>query len=170
MNKAIFLDRDGIINKSIIVDDKPYPPKDLKEFELVDDIFDLLFYFKELGYMLFVITNQPDVSRGKNIRFNVLEIHLYLSSILYIDDIKTCFHDGDWCDCRKPKPGMILELAALYNIDLCSSMMVGDRRSDILAGNAAGCYTVFVDYDYDEPKATMANAVVQNISEIKELL
>ena len=166
-SKAIFLDRDGVTNKAIILDNKPFSPKTIKEVVLGDGIRDLITFFKKKGYMIFVVTNQPDVARGNNTRKNVFEINEFLRRELGLDDIMTCFHDGNNCMCRKPKPGMLNNLALLYGIDTSKSIMIGDRESDIEAGASAGCKTIFVDYGYDENRPIKADIVVNNIGEIQ---
>jgi len=170
-NKAIFFDRDGIINKSIIRENKPYPPKDLSEFVFVEGIKFLISQLKQKNYLLFIITNQPDVSRKTQTKENVETINKYIQSNLPIDEIFTCFHDDkDNCECRKPKSGMILEAAKKYNIDLKKSWVIGDRWKDIESGNNAECKTIFVDYCYDEKLKSKPNYIVKSIDEIKGVI
>lgn len=96
------------------------------------------------GFLLIVVTNQPDVARGITTRETVETIHDYISICLPINDFYACFHeDKDGCNCRKPLPGSLLKAAKIHNIDLSKSYMVGDRRKDIEAGNRAGCKTIF---------------------------
>lgn len=151
MQKAVFLDRDGVINASIVVDGKPYPPKSLEELKILPGVEAAIFMLKARGYLCIVITNQPDVARGKVSLESVEQLNRYLSNELRIDDFYSCYHDDkDECECRKPKPGAILDAAKKYEIDLSKSYMVGDRWRDIEAGQRAGCRTVFIDYNYDE--------------------
>ena len=149
--KAVFLDRDGVLNKAIIIDRKPYPPKTENELEILSGVVEGLIELKKLGYLLIVITNQPDVARGTTSKEAIDKINNCLKSQLIIDEIFCCFHDNsDNCDCRKPKPGMIFEAAKKWNIDLSSSFLVGDRWRDIETGKNAGIKSILIDCGYDE--------------------
>jgi D-glycero-D-manno-heptose 1,7-bisphosphate phosphatase len=149
--KAVFLDRDGVINQARVRNGKPYPPQSQDELKIIEGIPESLQTLKEAGYLLIGITNQPDVARGKQRREIVESIHKALLSLLPLDEILTCYHDdADECFCRKPKPGLILKAARHYQIDLSSSFMIGDRWRDIEAGNRAGCSTILIDYHYQE--------------------
>ena len=153
MVKAVFLDRDGVINKAQIINGKPYPPKSLSQLKIISGVRNALIALHNAGYLLIVITNQPDVSRGITSKETVDEMNDYLSKNLPLDDFLTCYHDDcDNCDCRKPKPGNILLAAKKYNIDLHQSYMIGDRWRDIEAGKSAKCMTMFIDYKYNEKK------------------
>jgi D-glycero-D-manno-heptose 1,7-bisphosphate phosphatase len=100
---------------------------------------------------LIVVTNQPNAARGIQERGSIEAIHGFLRGRLPLDDIRTCYHDdGDGCECRKPKPGLVLAAAMDWRIELCWSFMVGDRWRDIEAGRRAGCKTVFIKYHYAE--------------------
>ena len=122
---------------------------------------------KARGFALFVITNQPEVSRGKQTRGAVENIHRTLSSSLPIDDIFVCYHDdNDDCDCRKPLPGLLLEARGKHNIDFSRSFVVGDRWRDIDAGHNAGCKAVLIDYGYRERAPTRPpEATVRSLRE-----
>lgn len=149
--RAVFLDRDGVINRAQIRDGKPYPPASLADLEILPGVYDALALLHEAGFLLIVVTNQPDVARGVTTRKAVEEIHEHLAGHLPIDAWNTCFHDDDdRCDCRKPQPGALLASAKQYGIELNKSYMVGDRWRDIEAGSKAGCKTIFIDYHYDE--------------------
>jgi D-glycero-D-manno-heptose 1,7-bisphosphate phosphatase len=151
MRSAVFLDRDGVINRAVVRDGKPHPPASLRDLEILPRVPEALSAMKAQGYSLVVVTNQPDVARGNSSRDLVYRIHERLKSELDLDAILTCFHDNlDACECRKPKPGLLLQAALDFDIDLTSSFMVGDRWSDIEAGRRAGCRTLFIDYSYDE--------------------
>lgn len=153
MRRCVFLDRDGVLNRAIVVDGKPYPPANLSEFILLPEVKESLIALQAAGFMLIVITNQPDVARGKTNQQTVEEINHYLQTLLPIDDIKTCYHDTHHgCYCRKPLPGSILTAADQHQINLSQSFMVGDRWSDIEAGHSAGCKTIFIDYQYKEKR------------------
>jgi D-glycero-D-manno-heptose 1,7-bisphosphate phosphatase len=151
VRRAVFLDRDGVLNEPILRDGRPYPPSGLHELTLVPDAEAALARLKQCGFFLVVVTNQPDVARGTSTRADVERIHRHLASHLPLDDFFTCYHDdSDRCDCRKPLPGLLVKAAARYGIDLARSYMVGDRWRDIEAGQAAGCRTVWIDHGYRE--------------------
>jgi D-glycero-D-manno-heptose 1,7-bisphosphate phosphatase len=150
-NKAVFLDRDGVLNQAVVRNGKPYPPASAAELVLAPDAETALRELKAQGFLLLVVTNQPDVAKGITTRAAVEEINRKLTSKLPVDDVFVCFHqDMDQCDCRKPKPGMILEGARKHNVDLAESFMVGDRWQDVEAGQNVGCRTVFLDGGYEE--------------------
>jgi D-sedoheptulose 7-phosphate isomerase len=150
-NRAVFLDRDGVINRAFVRDGKPFPPPAPQELEILPGVPESLRDLKAHGYELLVVTNQPDVGRGKQSREALDAMHQDLSSRLPLDDILVCCHtDQDHCDCRKPLPGMLLEAASKHNIDMASSFMVGDRWRDVEAGYNAGCRTILIDYGYSE--------------------
>ena len=123
-------------------------------------------HLKDRGFAIIVVTNQPDVARGKTSRASVEAINKVIATnIPAIDRFIVCFHDSDDnCDCRKPKPGMLKAGAAEFNVDLSRSYMVGDRKSDVEAGLAAGSRTIFIDRSYNEP------APLDIISEFTQLL
>lgn len=165
--RAVFLDRDGIINRAFLRDGRPYPPRDLSELEILPHVPEALQALKAAGFDLIVVTNQPDVARGTVTRDAVEAIHNRLLAELPLDRVAACFHDDqDACDCRKPKPGMLRMMAKERGIDLSRSFMVGDRSRDIEAGIAAGCKTIFIDYGYAEPSpAAKANYVCRTLFE-----
>jgi D-sedoheptulose 7-phosphate isomerase len=149
--RAVFLDRDGVINRAFVRDGKPFPPPTPQDLEVLPDVPEALHELKSHGYELLVVTNQPDVGRGKQSREALDAMHQRLRALLPLDDILVCCHtDKDECDCRKPMPGMLLEAARKHNIDLAASFMVGDRWRDIEAGYNAGCRTILIDYGYSE--------------------
>ena len=149
--KAVFLDRDGVLNRAVIRQGKPFPPAAVEALEIVPGAARALEQLKKQGFLLLVVTNQPDVARGKQKRQEVEKMHAAMSSALPVDEFFVCYHDdADGCDCRKPKPGLLLEAAGKYGIELQESFLVGDRWRDIDAGEAAGCATVWIDYGYAE--------------------
>jgi D-sedoheptulose 7-phosphate isomerase len=151
LQRAVFLDRDGVLNEVIVRDGKPYPPADAAWFHILPGTADALARLKERGYLLLVVTNQPDVARGSQKRDTVEEMSRRLRSELPLDDVLTCYHDDpDDCDCRKPRPGLIKRAAQQYEIDLGGSYMIGDRWRDIDAGANAGCKTILIDRGYKE--------------------
>ena len=153
VKRAVFLDRDGVINASVVRDGKPYPPDSVDEMEILPGVDEALTALRAAGFELIVVTNQPDVARGKQTRAAVDAIHAKLSAELPLDAIYACFHDdAEVCDCRKPKPGMLVNAARDRGIDLASSFMVGDRWRDTDAGLAAGARAIFIDRGYSERK------------------
>ena len=149
--RAVFLDRDGVLNRTIICNGKPYPPATLEELEILPGVPQALADLKKCGLLLLVVTNQPDVARGTQQRAMVESLHAALAKNLPIDEFFVCYHDdGDGCDCRKPKPGLLLQAAARYGLDLPNSFLIGDRWRDIEAGYAVGCSTVWIDDGYAE--------------------
>ena len=153
MNKAIFLDRDGVINKSFVKNGLPFSPPSFNELKILTGVKESIFRLQKLNFICLVVTNQPDVSRGKIEKKTVIKMNNYLKKELKLDDIFVCYHDDhDNCKCRKPKPGLLLEAAMKWNVDLKKSYMVGDRWKDVDAGKCAGCKTIFIDYSYKETK------------------
>ncbi len=151
MKRAVFLDRDGVLNEALVRDGRPYPPASIEELQIVPGAASALARLKQAGFALIVVSNQPDVARGAQTRDAVEAMNNLLRAALPIDDFILCFHDeSDGCGCRKPKPGLILEGAAKYGIDLAKSFMIGDRWRDMDAGAAAGCTTLLIDYGYRE--------------------
>lgn len=151
MKRAIFLDRDGVINKVILKEGKPFSPRKFERFELFGEIREVLEKFRREDFLNIVITNQPDITRNL-IKWETLErMHKFIKENLPIDDIFVCPHDDiDSCQCRKPKPGMLLEAAKKWDIDLNGSFLIGDRWKDIEAGKNAGCITILIDYLYNK--------------------
>jgi D-glycero-D-manno-heptose 1,7-bisphosphate phosphatase len=149
--RAVFLDRDGVLNKAVVRDGKPYPPGSLAELEIFPEARGQLERLRQAGFLLLVVTNQPDVARGTQPMAVVESIHSALRSALPLDDFFVCSHDdGDRCDCRKPLPGLLLRAAAKHGVDLAASFLIGDRWRDIEAGANAGCAAVWIDYGYQE--------------------
>lgn len=167
--RAVFLDRDGVINRAIVRDGKPYPPASAHELEILPGVAEALDRLKKAGFLLIVVTNQPDVARGTQSRAGVEAIHARLAATLPIDDFRTCYHDdADACACRKPNPGLIFESASDHGVDLDQSVMVGDRWRDVEAGERAGCATVFLDGGYAERKPQKPDAVFASLAEAAE--
>jgi D-glycero-D-manno-heptose 1,7-bisphosphate phosphatase len=147
----VFLDRDGVLVRARVLDGRPYAIRGLDELELEHDARDACDALRAAGFLLVVVTNQPEIARGTLARRAVDEIHERLGALLPLDDIVTCPHDdADGCDCRKPRPGMLLDAASRLRIDLGASFLIGDRWRDIEAGRRAACTTVFLDREYSE--------------------
>ncbi|HXH30659.1 MAG TPA: HAD family hydrolase [Bacteriovoracaceae bacterium] len=151
MNNAFFLDRDGVLNTMVYRMGKlraPYTPEEFSIFPMVGEALTAL---KERGYRLIVVTNQPDVARGWVGKDAVEMVNDKIRQLLPVDDIEVCYHtEKDNCDCRKPEPGMLLRAASKWDICLPESYMVGDRFSDIQAGDRAGCRTILIGSGGDE--------------------
>ena len=165
--RAVFLDRDGVINEPVIRNGKPYPPASIDQLRLTANAAESLRQLKEHGFLLIVVTNQPDVRRGVTKKQTVEQIHAALTAQLPIDDFFVCFHDDeDGCQCRKPSPGLLCEAGKKHNINVEGSFLIGDRWRDIEAGVAAGCRTVLIDYGYEEQKSKHPpHAVVFSLAE-----
>ncbi len=172
MNRAVFLDRDGVINRAVMREGLPYSPVSLKDFELLPGVEAAARRLHDAGFKLIVVTNQPDVKNGLQTMENVEEIHRKIRKALPLDGIKACFHtDSDRCQCRKPKPGMLLEAAKDWSIDLKKSYMVGDTWKDTDAGKAAGCQTIWVRHPgYAESEKVSADETVGSLHEAAELI
>jgi D-glycero-D-manno-heptose 1,7-bisphosphate phosphatase len=168
---AIFLDRDGVLNRTVVRDGVPYPPRSIDEVEILPGVAEALARVAELKVPLIVITNQPDVARGTQTKEVVERINQLLFERLPLTAVYTCFHDThDHCACRKPLPGLIQQAAAAYNIDLAASFMVGDRWSDIAAGVAAGCRTLLIDLPYSQGERCTPDYRVRDLPEAVEII
>jgi D-glycero-D-manno-heptose 1,7-bisphosphate phosphatase len=163
---AVFLDRDGVINRPVIHDGRPHPPADAEALEVLPGVSEALERLRAAGFFLVIVTNQPDVARGTQTREAIDRIHERLRSVLPLDDIRVCVHDdADGCRCRKPSPGLLEDAARDAGLSLADSFMVGDRWRDIEAGRRAGCTTVFIDWAYDERRPEQPDAVVASLPE-----
>ena len=166
---AVFLDRDGVINKVVIRDGKPMTLGRPEDLEFLPGVQDALGRLRKAELALFVVTNQPDVARGLLDVERVNEIHRKMNLSFPFDGIYTCTHDDkDRCDCRKPKPGLILKAAREHGIALASSFMVGDRARDIDAGRAAGCTTFLVQKPYSG--TAQADHAVRDLPEAARII
>lgn len=171
MRRAVFLDRDGVINRAIVCGGKPYPPSTLEQLEILPGVSEALDRLHAANYLLIVVTNQPDVARGTAKMEDVEQMNSILASQLPIDEFLTCYHDsGDGCDCRKPLPGSLLKAAKEHHIDLSKSFMVGDRWRDIEAGQSAGCKTFFINYRYLEQKPDAPDFIVSSLLEAEKII
>lgn len=173
VRRAVFLDRDGVINRALERDGKPYPSASLDEFEIFPEVPEACHRLKQAGFLLVVATNQPDVGRGTLKQEAVEEIHAEMRRQLPLDRVEVCYHPGKGlsdCDCRKPRPGMLLRAAHELNIDLTQSWMVGDRWRDVDCGHAAGCRTIFIDRGYAEDLKQPPDFCAKNLREAAEII
>jgi len=171
--RAVFLDRDGVINRPKVVAGKPYPPMSVAEFVLLPGVPEVCRQLKEAGFLVIVATNQPDVGRGRLSQGVVEAIHAHMCQVLPIDRVEVCYDPGGTqppSEFRKPRPGMLRRAAAALNIDLNRSWMVGDRWRDIDCGHSAGCRTVFIDYGYDEHLHAKPDFRVHNLVEAVRII
>jgi D-glycero-D-manno-heptose 1,7-bisphosphate phosphatase len=164
--RAVFLDRDGVINRVFLCHGIPHPPPSVHDLVILPGVPEALSRLRAQGYALVVVTNQPDVARRTASLQSVERIHAHLEEALEIDAILLCVHDdADACDCRKPKPGLLLQAADAFGIDLPSSFMVGDRWRDMQAGRLAGCRTFWIDNGYLEKQALEYDFRVGSLTE-----
>jgi len=173
LRRAVFLDRDGVINRALERDCKPYPPRSLAEFEILPEVPAACAKLKAAGFLLVVVTNQPDVGRGTLKQETVETLHAEMCRRLPIDRVEVCYHPGQSasnCDCRKPKPGMLWRAAKALGIDLAQSWMVGDRWRDVDCGYAAGCRTIFIDRGYAEELRQKPHFSAGNLAQAADII
>jgi D-glycero-D-manno-heptose 1,7-bisphosphate phosphatase len=151
----------------------PYSPASLGEFEILPGVATACARLKQAGYLLVVATNQPDVGRGTLKREMVEKIHAEMCRQLPIDRVEVCYHPGKGqsdCDCRKPKPGLLLRAARALGIDLGQSWMVGARWRDVDCGHAAGCRTIFIVRGYAEELRQKPHFSAGNLAEATAII
>jgi D-glycero-D-manno-heptose 1,7-bisphosphate phosphatase len=149
--RAVFLDRDGVLNEPIIRNGKAYAPLSLEDFRLVVEAPVQVGRLRAAGLVCIVVTNQPEIASGELSPVVLEKMHRQLRERVGVDDIFVCVHNSnEGCSCHKPRPGMIKDAASRWDIDLGTSFMVGDRWRDIDAGRAAGCHTVLIARDYSQ--------------------
>ena len=164
-NKAVFLDRDGVIVRSFVKNGKAYAPTKFKDFKIYKYSVSCIKKLNSLGFKTIVVTNQPDVTRKLISKNTLNKMHVFLKKKTDVSKIYTCIHTQEQkCKCRKPLPGMLFEAAKVYKINLKKSYMIGDRLIDILCGNKAGCKTIFINRNYQEKKP------LNHISSVKNLI
>ncbi len=169
MTRAAFLDRDGVLNQAIVRDGHPYAPHHLEDFLILPEAADAVRRLKAAGYVVIVATNQKDVGQGLMARETLDAMHARLRQAVPVDDIRVCTC-VDECACYKPNPGMLLEAALDWNIDLAASVMIGDRWRDIGAGHNAGCRTVFIDRGYAEALRHTPDLVATDLADAVDKL
>lgn len=173
VKRAVFLDRDGVINRALVRNGRPYPPASIEEFILLPGVVEACRKLKRAGFLLVVATNQPDVGRGTLKQETVEAIHAHMCRVLPIDRVEVSYAAGGDQppdEFRKPRPGMLLRAAAALGIDLRNSFMVGDRWRDIDCGHAVGCTTIFIDYGYSEPLKQLPDHRVRSLLEAADII
>ena len=173
MKRAVFLDRDGVLNLPVVRSGKPFPPQTLAEFQLFPEVPEACALLRDAGFLLVVVTNQPDVGRGTQ-SLEVLEtMHRHLQEILALDRVEvSTAADDDAPDARrrKPAPGMVLDAAAALDIDPARSYFIGDRWRDMDCGHAAGCITIFIDRGYSETLRKPPHHYAGNLLDAAQLI
>jgi transaldolase len=163
---AVFIDRDGVLNDSVVIDGLPHPPRDVSELRISDGAVEACRQLRRAALLLVGVSNQPDIARGTLSQHALDTINDEVTRRVGLDALFVCPHDdADKCDCRKPLPGLLLRAARTMDIDLTRSVMIGDRWRDVEAGRAAGCGTIFVDNNYSERKPDGADAVVTGLED-----
>jgi len=173
MNRAVFLDRDGVLNPPVIREGKPYPPQTLEEFQVYPEAPEACALLRQKGFLLVVVTNQPDVGRGTQSLEVVEAMHERLRQAIRLDRIEVCTAPDDAAPDarrRKPAPGMVLDAAAALQIDLARSYLIGDRWRDIECGHAAGCTTFFIERSYTEELRRPPHHYVTDLLEAANLI
>lgn len=171
MNRAVFLDRDGVINLPIYRDGRAFAPTRVADFQFMPGIQGLVEMVRNAGFRIVVVTNQPDVVNGKMSLATLQEMHQLLQRELRVDEVRACLHvDGDECECRKPKAGMLRAAAAQFNLDLPHSFIIGDTWRDMSAGKTAGCTTILLDSGYADKHGDSADHIVQSFDQAVEII
>jgi D-glycero-D-manno-heptose 1,7-bisphosphate phosphatase len=170
-NRAVFLDRDGVLTVSIVREGKGYAPLTLEQFRFYPGVADCVSRIQELGFIPILVSNQPDVANG-TLPIHVLEqMNQKILDELNISEINNCIHnDEDQCLCRKPKPGMLINSALKLGVSLQESWMIGDRDGDINAGIAAGCKTIFINRDMPAESGVMAHLTCDSLEKAIDLI
>ena len=164
--RAVFLDRDGVLVRAAVVDGLPRSIGRAEELMLEDGAAEACAALRAAGFLLVVVTNQPEIARGTLTAEAVDEMHSQLARLLPLDDIRVCPHDdADDCECRKPKPGMLYDAAREHGIALERSFLVGDRWKDVQAAKKAGCACIFLDRGYSEPMSVRPDVTVRDLGE-----
>jgi D-glycero-D-manno-heptose 1,7-bisphosphate phosphatase len=183
VRKAVFLDRDGVINKLVFNEENNEyePPHNVKDLLLFDWTINSLKNFQSAGYLLFIVSNQPDYAKGKTTLDNLKEVHKFLHKLFEKNDINFtnyyyCYHHPDGivpeysikCDCRKPNNKNVIKAIERYNIDENKSWFIGDRESDIICGNNSGLKTIYINNN--NLKCNIADYNAQNLKEAEKII
>jgi D-glycero-D-manno-heptose 1,7-bisphosphate phosphatase len=166
MRRAVFLDRDGVLNQAVLRAGISSPPASVDELHILPGVPNACALLKGAGFLLIVVTNQPDVARGSTALETVEAINQKIRLNLPLDDIRVCYHDdNDKCACRKPNPGLLLQAASDWKIDIGASFMVGDRWKDVEAGKRAGCRTILIGKGPEPGRNTHPDHTAQSLAE-----
>jgi D-glycero-D-manno-heptose 1,7-bisphosphate phosphatase len=166
---AVFLDRDGVLNPTI--GGGPASPRSEAEFHLFREAPEACARLRAAGFLLVVITNQPEIARGLLDRETLERMHERLRASLGLREIRVCTHDdADGCPCRKPRPGLILDAARALDVDLRASFVVGDRWRDVEAGRQAGCTTILIDRSWSEAGRARPDHTVGSLGEAVDVI
>ena len=171
---AVFLDRDGTLNKVYIKKGLPISPPTFNKLKIIEGVKKSINKLKKLNFMCIMITNQPDVARAKIKKKTVVKMNSFIKSKLKLDDIFVCYHDDKHkCKCRKPKPGLLIQASKKWKIDFSKSFMIGDRWKDISAGKKVGCKTIFINNNYKLDKIVKAdftyNTLLKAVNKIEKI-
>ena len=167
--RAVFFDRDGVLNESIVVGERAYAPTTLSEFRLVSDAGRQVERLRSAGLFCFVFTNQPEIARGTLSRETLEAMHRRLRADVAVNDILVCDHDpADGCVCHKPRPGMLLKAAERWGIELSESFVIGNRWRDIEAGRAIGCFTILIQRPYSQ--CSTADACIASLDDAVDVI
>jgi len=168
-HRAVFLDRDGVLNEVVVENGIPLSPRRAEELRVVAGSLEAIARLQQRGLRVFVASNQPDVARGHLAPEEAARITAVLREALPLDDVAVCPHDdADGCACRKPEPGLLVAVARRWGVDLSRSYMVGDTWKDVAAGRRAGCHTILLRRDYNA--AAQADTVVQTLGEAVDFI
>lgn len=168
-SRSVFLDRDGVINEVVFRDRKPVSPRTIEEFRFCEGVAEALQRLSVAGLRLLVVSNQPDIARGLLASSVLQSMNDRIVASLPVEHVLVCPHDdADNCACRKPKPGLLYELAASGGIDLSRSFLIGDSWKDIQAGQRAGCRTILLRRPYN--KDVDAQFVTDTLSQAVDLI
>ena len=170
-NKVVFFDRDGVLNKSLFENGKPVAPRKIKNFIINPNSKRVINYLKEMGYIIIVVTNQPDVGNGFAKKKDIKKMNKKIKDTLFVDEIYTCFHSQkDNCSCRKPKIALFEKANKKYNIDKTKSYMIGDRYSDIRAGIAFNVKTILLGDGYREENKILPSYNINRLEDILKVI
>ena len=168
-NKAVFFDRDGVLNHLVKRDGSSYSPQKFEDFHIVDEAKEVVNIIKEMGFLTIIVSNQPDISRGKLKQSESDKMTDKLFEKLSIDDVLYCTHDdNNDTGCRKPAPGLFFTAQKKYNIDFNKSFMIGDTWKDVEAAKSAGISMILINKDYNQDLKNVIR--VSRLSEVVSLI
>ena len=170
IKRAIFLDRDGVLIKAPTIKNKPKSIKKLKELKFINGIISFCNYYKKRNFVLIMVTNQPEVSRGKTSKKNVVEINNFIKKKLGLNDLFVCYSNDDKNFNRKPNPGMVLKSKSKHKLNLNKSFIIGDRWRDIGVAHNSGCISILIERNYDEKMIFKPNYIVKKIRDIYKII